>query len=340
MKAESAARSLRRRKAAAKAEMEEAATKATSGGAALQALLKEAAIDVRDLEPDKQHAVPLKWTDQKLAQGVSLNAARTASSTKRGAQLCDTDHRRQARHDLDHCPRPRVGHGGYNHRRKSAETSSLIGKKGSPRHGTRSLLRCGDGAVSSARLFVCAAPTQVGRQAYAHPRHADPADDCRAHGQVTGERALVARARGLPAELTVAVGFGTGGAVPQQRVRVVGCTCEKPGLQLNGKRVKDCGMTRTCRDSRTSSRPEGGGRVDRGRGGQGCKCHGRRLDERPERNKRARAKQADMHASSDGGGGITWRKPLAGNLDEPRFRFVRCYAAAAGFERLRPCTWV
>lgn len=36
-------------------------------------------------------------------------------------------------------------------------------------------------------------------------------------------------------------------------------------------------------------------------------------------------------------GGITWRKPLAGNLDEPRFRFVRCYAAAAGFERLRPC---
>ena len=44
----------------------------------------------------------------------------------------------------------------------------------------------------------------------------------------------------LPAELTIAVGFGAGGAgVPQQRVRIVGCTCEKPGMKLNGKRVKD-----------------------------------------------------------------------------------------------------
>jgi len=45
---------------------------------------------------------------------------------------------------------------------------------------------------------------------------------------------------GLPAELTMAVGFGAGGAgVPQQSVRVVGCTCEKPGMELNGKRIKD-----------------------------------------------------------------------------------------------------
>jgi len=44
----------------------------------------------------------------------------------------------------------------------------------------------------------------------------------------------------LPAELTVAVGFAQGGAgVPQQQVRIVGCTCEKPGMELNGKRVKD-----------------------------------------------------------------------------------------------------
>ena len=36
----------------------------------------------------------------------------------------------------------------------------------------------------------------------------------------------------IPSEVTLAVGFAKGAA---QRVRVVGCTCEKPGLYLTGK---------------------------------------------------------------------------------------------------------
>ena len=36
----------------------------------------------------------------------------------------------------------------------------------------------------------------------------------------------------IPSEVTLAVGFAAG---PPQHVRIVGCTCEKPGLVLTGK---------------------------------------------------------------------------------------------------------
>lgn len=40
----------------------------------------------------------------------------------------------------------------------------------------------------------------------------------------------------MPSELTIAVGFAPG---KMQSVRVVGCTCEKPGMVLTGKLKKD-----------------------------------------------------------------------------------------------------
>ena len=245
MKAESASKIAQAEgKAAAKAEMEEAATKATSGGAALQALLKEAAIDVRDLEPDKQHAVPLKWTDQKLAQGVSLNAARdTASSTKRGAQLCDTWITGGKRGMIwtialaleSVTEDTTIGVVGRNFFPSSWEEELAAS-----RHSI--VLRCGDGAVSykGKRSSFVLRPLKSGDKLTLTLDMQTQQMTVELMGKSPGSVLSSLELEALPAELTVAVGFGTGGSgVPQQRVRVVGCTCEKPGLQLNGKRVKD-----------------------------------------------------------------------------------------------------
>jgi len=233
-------------KAAAKTGMEQAATKATSGAAALQALLKEAAIsnEIPIMEPDKQHVVALKWTDEKLAQGVSLNASRdTASSTKRGAQLCDKW--------IAGGKRGLIWTVGVALDSVTEDTTiGIVGRNFYPSSWEEELsasrhaivVRCGDGSVkykgraTSFRLRALKSGDKLTLTLDMQTQ----AMTVELMGKEPGSVVSSLELEGLPAELTMAVGFGAGGAgVPQQSVRVVGCTCEKPGMELNGKRIKD-----------------------------------------------------------------------------------------------------
>ena len=232
-------------KAAAKAGMEQQAAKAGADMAAVREMLMAADIDVSDkIEPKKPGEVALRWTDEKLAAGVSLNATRdTASSAKLGAQLCDTwiaGGRKgmiwtvalQLESVTDDTTIGIVGRNFY--------PSSWESELAASRHAI--VLRCGDGMVTykgKSSSFVLR-PLKSGDKLSLTLDMQTLAMTVELMGKDVGSILASVELESLPAELTVAVGFAASAkGAPQQRVRIVGCTCEKPGMQLSGKRVKD-----------------------------------------------------------------------------------------------------
>lgn len=229
-------------RASKKAAVEGAAVKASAGHAAISDFLKAAAA-AAPFEPKDDadvQDVPLRFTSQKIGAGVSLDASGSiASAGALTVQLGDQWIRSGRK--------PMIWTVALELESVLPDTTiGVVGRNFWPGEWERSLatstqalvLRCGDGSVKmkgKATSFVLR-PITSGARLHLVLDMQTQELTVELVGKKAGEVLSSMVVDGLFSELTVAVGFAAGAA---QRVRIVGCTCMKPEMELTGKLRKD-----------------------------------------------------------------------------------------------------
>jgi len=219
---------------------EEAAAKATLVQETLKQAFKESSPNAKAKQATISD-VNLFFTDAKLGAGVSVSGdGSVASSGRLGSQLCNHWMQASSRSPLiysvallleDIQPDTTVGIVGRNF-----FPSEWDGDLAMSPHSV--MMRCGDGSIrqkgrgTSYRLRALQNGAKLNVIVDMQLRELT----IELLGPTPGSILSSVQVEGIPAEVTIAVGFTNG---PPQRVQVVGCTAEVPGMKLEGKLTKD-----------------------------------------------------------------------------------------------------
>lgn len=187
--------------------------------------------------------IELQWTQQKLGVGVSVSGdGRVASRQSSGVGVQLTNEWM-----VGAGKEPKVWTAAIELEEVQEDTCiGVVGRNYFPSDWTDPLtksthaivMRCGDGRVSykgKSTSFVLR-PLASGARLHLVMDMQTRELTFELVGKEAGSVVASLTVEGIPAELTVAVGFASGGP---QSVKVVGCTREKPEMKLLGKMRKD-----------------------------------------------------------------------------------------------------
>lgn len=230
-------------RAAEKAAVEQAAVKMAADQRSISSMLKAAALAAKgavEAEEEKIKAVPLRFSTDKLGAGVSLNNDGALASA--GAQVAQLGNVW-----IPAGRKPLVWTIAIALESIQPDTTiGIVGRNFWPAEWERTLetcthavvLRCGDGKVrfkGKGTSFVLK-PLTSGAKLNVTLDMQTLEMTVDLLGEGPGDIVASMTIENIPSEVTVAVGFAKGAP---QHVRIVGCTCEKPGMFLSGKLNKD-----------------------------------------------------------------------------------------------------